>query len=135
MIMYFRNMINSNSIGIPDKYSEISGPIAISGETIETDGSYFYADLSSLDIELEPGQVIGIEGAQIGYKIETNPLLVDRVASTAGGINGVHYIRFVAIRPEFMWFENTCTLANKNITAKVTVRLCQIMKILQYFYS
>ena len=131
--MYLMNTINS--IGIPDKYNEISGPIAISGETIETDGSYFYADLSSLDIELEPGQVIGIEGAQIGYKIETNTLLVDRVASTAGGINGVHYIKFVAIRPEFMWFENTCTLANKNITAKVTVRLCQIMKILQYFYS
>ena len=81
--------------------------------------------MSSLDIELEPGQVIGVEGAQIGYKIETNPLLVDRVASTAGGINGVHYIRFVAIRPEFMWFENTCTLANKNISAKVTVRLCK----------
>ena len=79
--------------------------------------------MSSLEIELEPGQVIGIEGAQIGYKIETNPLLVDRVASTAGGINGVHYIRFVAIRPEFMWFENSCTLANKNITAKVNVRL------------
>ena len=91
--------------------------------------------MTSLDIELEPGQVIGIEGAQIGYKIETNPLFVDRVASTAGGINGVHYIRFVAIRPEFMWFENTCTLANKNITAKVTVRLCPIMKIAMFLDS
>ena len=125
--MYLRNA--SNSIGIPDKYNEISGPVAISGKTIETDGSYFYADLSSLDIDLEPGQVIGIEGAQIGYKIESNPLLVDRVASTAGGINGVHYIRFVAIKPEFLWFENTCILANKNITAKVTVRLCSNVKI------
>ena len=33
---------------------------------------YFYAKLNDEGIELEPGQVIGVEGAQIGYRLISN---------------------------------------------------------------
>ena len=38
------------------------------GFETEAGGSHFYANIEDLEIELEPGQVIGVEGVQIGYK-------------------------------------------------------------------
>ena len=38
------------------------------GLETETLGAHFYANIEDLEIELEPGQVIGVEDVQIGYK-------------------------------------------------------------------
>ena len=59
-------------LGIPDTYTKVLGPIEITGIK-STDGEpYFYAKLNDEEIELEPGQVIGVEGAQIGYRLISN---------------------------------------------------------------
>ena len=35
--------------------------------------------------------------------------MVDRDAGTGFVRNGAHYIRFIGVKPEFLWFANTCT--------------------------
>ena len=39
--------------------------------------------------------------------------MVDRDAGTGFVRNGAHYIRFVGVKPEFLWFANTCTQGTK----------------------
>ena len=54
--------------GIPDIFTKVAGPFSVFGLDTETGGAHFYANIELLEIELEPGQVIGVEGVQIGYK-------------------------------------------------------------------
>ena len=54
--------------GIPDIFTKVAGPFSVIGLETEAGGSHFYANIEDLEIELEPGQVIGVEDVQIGYK-------------------------------------------------------------------
>ena len=54
--------------GIPDIFTKVAGPFSVIGLETEAGGAHFYANIEDLEIELEPGQVIGVEGVQIGYK-------------------------------------------------------------------
>ena len=54
--------------GIPDVFTKVAGPFSVIGLETEAGGAHFYANIEDLEIELEPGQVIGVEGVQIGYK-------------------------------------------------------------------
>ena len=54
--------------GIPDIFTKVAGPFSVIGLETEALGAHFYANIEDLEIELEPGQVIGVEGVQIGYK-------------------------------------------------------------------
>ena len=46
---------------------------------------------------------------------------IDRDAKTSIGSNGTHYVRFIGVKPEFLWYQNTCTQSNEKITATILV--------------
>jgi hypothetical protein len=76
---------------------------------------------------MEPGQRLGVSGAQIGYRTVTDPSHIDRTAATDLASNGAHYIRVTAYKPEFLWFSNNCTLSNKTVTASLKVTMAQFI--------
>ena len=58
---------------------------------------------------------------------------IDKDADTGFVSNGAHYIRFVGVKPEFLWFENTCILAHSDVITELadaaeTVKLENITK-------
>ena len=58
---------------------------------------------------------------------------IDKDADTGFVSNGAHYIRFVGVKPEFLWFENTCTDAHSDVIAELadaaeTIKLENITK-------
>ena len=58
---------------------------------------------------------------------------IDKDADTGFVSNGAHYIRFVGVKPEFLWFESTCTDAHSDVIAELadaaeTVKLENITK-------
>ena len=58
---------------------------------------------------------------------------IDRDADTGFVSNGAHYIRFVGVKPEFLWFESTCTDAHSDVIAELadaaeTIKLENITK-------
>ena len=44
---------------------------------------------------------------------------IDKDADTGFVSNGAHYIRFVGVKPEFLWFENICTDAHSDVIAEL----------------
>jgi hypothetical protein len=76
-------------------------------------------------LEMEPGQRLGFSGAQIGYRTENDPSNVDKIAASGLASNGAHYVRVTAVKPQFLWFSNNCTLPNKHNTATLKVTPCQ----------
>ena len=51
---------------MPDTYNMVSGPISIAGTQV---GNYFYHQFTKAEeLLLEPGQILGFGGAQIGYR-------------------------------------------------------------------
>ena len=51
---------------MPDMYNMVSGPISIYGTQV---GNYFYHQFTKEEeLSLEPGQILGFGGAQIGYR-------------------------------------------------------------------
>ena len=51
---------------MPDTYNMVSGPISIAGTQVE---DYFYHQFTKAEeLLLEPGQILGFGGAQIGYR-------------------------------------------------------------------
>ena len=58
---------------------------------------------------------------------------IDKDADTGFVSNGAHYIRFVGVKPEFLWFENTCTDAHSDVIVELadaaeTIKLENITK-------
>ena len=53
------------------------------------------------------------------YRVVVNN--IDRDATTSNGFNGAHYVRFIGVKPEFLWYQNTCTQSNEKITATILV--------------
>ena len=54
-------------IVMPDSYELVSGPLSISGT--KNDYDYYHHHLTiEEELVLEPGQVLGFGGAQIGYR-------------------------------------------------------------------
>ena len=58
---------------------------------------------------------------------------IDKDADTGFVSNGAHYIRFIGVKPEFLWFENTCTDAHSDVIAELadaaeTIKLENITK-------
>ena len=58
---------------------------------------------------------------------------IDKDADTGFVSNGAHYIRFVGVKPEFLWFENTCTDAHSDVITELadaaeTVKLENVTK-------
>ena len=51
---------------------------------------------------------------------ESSPEKIDKDATTGFVSNGAHYIRFVGVKPEFLWFENTCTNAHSGVIAELS---------------
>lgn len=102
--------------GLPDIYTPVLGPISISGTKLDS-GYYYHYLTDAEEMLVAPGQILGFGGAQIGYVSDSSN--IDKVASTGFASNGSHFIRFVGFKPEFLWFENTCQVANTDVLAEL----------------
>ena len=103
----------------PDQYTTIIGPIEIEGTKIG-DNYYHHYLTDAEEVVVGPGQYMGFAGVQLGYLDKSyDPSEVDRLAASGFASSGAHMIRFIGRKPEMLWYENTCTAANSEVTAKL----------------
>ena len=110
----------------PTEFVQVKDPLVVTGKIGSSSPNYRYWQLDEighepLDLTLEPGQMLGFGAAQIGYRMETDSLKVDRLASTSESAAGAYFVRFGLSKPEFVFFTTQCTEANQNYTAKLDV--------------
>ena len=108
----------------PTEFVQVKDPLVVTGKIGPSSPNYRYWQLDEighevLDLTLEPGQMLGFGAAQIGYRMETDSLKVDRLASTSESAAGAYFVRFGLSKPEFVFFTTQCTEPNQNYTAKL----------------
>ena len=108
----------------PTEFEQVQDPIVVTGKVGLSSPNHRYWQLNEVghdahDLTMEPGQMLGFGAAQVGYRLESDPLKVDRLASTSESAAGAYFVRFGLSKPEFVFFTTQCTVPNQNYTAKL----------------
>ena len=113
----------------PTVFNIVKGPVTVTGHAHGfLSENYRYWQLNAeghvpVDLSLEPGQMLGFAGPKLGFRSETDPLKVDRDATSGLASTGSYFVRFELNKPEFVFFTTQCDEAHKNYTAVLKVRI------------